>query len=122
MSNIAVIGAAGRMGKTLIEAIAATEGADLSAALEHPDSSLIGADAGELAGIGRNNIQVVASMHDVEDDFDVLIDFSIPAVKAANAAFCLEHGKKMVIGTKGFDDNNLQQVQMGSQNNAICMA
>ena len=122
MSNIAVIGAAGRMGKTLIEAIAATEGADLSAALEHPDSSLIGADAGELAGIGRNNIQVVASLHDVADDFDVLIDFSIPAVTAANAAFCLEHGKKMVIGTTGLDDNQLQQVQMASQANAICMA
>ena len=122
MSNIAVIGAAGRMGKALIEAIAATEGAHLSAALEHPDSSFIGADAGELAGIGRNNIQVVASLHDVADDFDVLIDFSIPAVTAANAAFCLEHGKKMVIGTTGLDDNQLQQVQMASQTNAICMA
>ena len=122
MSNIAVIGAAGRMGKALIEAIAATEGAHLSTALEHPDSSLIGADAGELAGIGRNNIQVVASLHDVADDFDVLIDFSIPAVTAANAAFCLEHGKKMVIGTTGLDDNQLQQVQMASQTNSICMA
>jgi 4-hydroxy-tetrahydrodipicolinate reductase len=122
MSNIAVIGAAGRMGKALIETITATEGAYLSAALEHPDSSLIGADAGELAGIGRNNIQVVASLHDVADDFDVLIDFSIPAVTAANAAFCLEHGKKMVIGTTGLDDNQLQQVQMASQANAICMA
>jgi len=75
-----------------------------------------------LAGIGRNNIQVVASLHDVADDFDVLIDFSIPAVTAANAAFCLEHGKKMVIGTTGLDDNQLQQVQMASQTNAICMA
>ena len=62
MSNIAVIGAAGRMGKALIETIAETEGALLSAALEHPDSSLVGADAGELAGIGRNNIQVAASL------------------------------------------------------------
>ena len=122
MTNIAVIGAAGRMGKALIEAIAATEGAHLSAAMEHPDSSLIGADAGELAGIGRNNIQVVASLHDVADDFDVLIDFSIPTVTAANAAFCLEHGKKMVIGTTGLDDNQLQQVQMASQANAICMS
>ena len=122
MSNIAVIGAAGRMGKSLIEAIAATEGAQLSAALEHPDSSLIGADAGELAGIGRNNIQVAASLHDVADDFDVLIDFSIPAVTAANAAFCAERGKKMVIGTTGLDSTQLQQVHVASQSNAICMA
>ena len=75
MSNIAVIGAAGRMGKALIETIAETQGARLSAALEQPDSSLVGADAGELAGIGRNNIQVAASLAEVADDFDVLIDF-----------------------------------------------
>ena len=122
MSNIAVIGAAGRMGKALIETIAETEGALLSAALEHPDSSLVGADAGELAGIGRNNIQVAASLIEVADDFDVLIDFSIPAVTAANAAFCAEHGKKMVIGTTGLNDEQLQQVMAASQSNAVCMA
>ena len=122
MSNIAVIGAAGRMGKALIETIAETEGALLSAALDHPDSSLVGADAGELAGIGRNNIQVAASLIEVADDFDVLIDFSIPAVTAANAAFCAEHGKKMVIGTTGLNDEQLQQVMVASQSNAVCMA
>ena len=122
MSNIAVIGAAGRMGKALIETIAETQGARLSAALEHPDSSLLGADSGELAGIGRNNIQVAASLAEVADDFDVLIDFSIPAVTAANAAFCAEHGKKMVIGTTGLNDEQLQQVLAASQSNAVCMA
>lgn len=122
MSNIAVIGAAGRMGKALIETIAETEGALLSAALEHPDSSMVGADAGELAGIGRKNIQVAASLIEVADDFDVLIDFSIPAVTAANAAFCAEHGKKMVIGTTGLNDEQLQQVMAASQSNAVCMA
>jgi len=122
MSNIAVIGAAGRMGKALIETIAETQGARLSAALEQPDSSLVGADAGELAGIGRNNIQVAASLAEVADHFDVLIDFSVPAVTAANAAFCAEHGKKMVIGTTGLNDEQLQQVMAASQSNAVCMA
>ena len=122
MSNIAVIGAAGGMGKALIETIAESQCARLSAALEQPDSSLVGADAGELAGIGRNNIQVAASLAEVADDFDVLIDFSIPAVTAANAAFCAEHGKKMVIGTTGLNDEQLQQVMAASQSNAVCMA
>lgn len=110
------------MGKALIETIAETQGARLSAALEQPDSSLVGADAGELAGIGRNNIQVAASLAEVADDFDVLIDFSVPAVTAANAAFCAEHGKKMVIGTTGLNDEQLQQVMAASQSNAVCMA
>jgi len=94
MTNIAVIGAGGRMGKALIETIAATDGVQLTGALENPQSSLIGVDAGELAGIGRNNISLVASLDEIADDFDVLIDFSIPAVTAANAAFCAAQGKK----------------------------
>jgi 4-hydroxy-tetrahydrodipicolinate reductase len=122
MSNIAVIGAGGRMGKALIETIALTEGAELTGALERPDSSLIGVDAGELAGVGRNNILVARSLADIADQFDVLIDFSIPAVTAANAAFCAEHGKKMVIGTTGLNDEQLQSVSLASHGNAVCMA
>lgn len=45
MQRIAVMGAAGRMGKTLIEAVSQAEGAKLSAAVDRADSSLIGADA-----------------------------------------------------------------------------
>ncbi len=121
MSNIAIIGAGGRMGKALIEVISMTEGVQLTAALERPDSSLIGVDAGELAGIGRNNVAVVGSL-DAADNFDVLIDFSIPQVTAANAKFCAEHGKKMVIGTTGLNDEQLQQVKDASRSNALCMA
>jgi 4-hydroxy-tetrahydrodipicolinate reductase len=121
MSNIAIIGAGGRMGKALIEVISVTDGVQLTAALERPDSSLIGVDAGELAGIGRNNVAVVASL-ETADTFDVLIDFSIPAVTAANAKFCAEHGKKMVIGTTGLNAEQLEQVQGASRSNALCMA
>jgi len=122
MTNIAVIGAGGRMGKALIETIAATDGVQLTGALENPQSSLIGVDAGELAGIGRNNISLVASLDEIADDFDVLIDFSIPAVTAANAAFCAAQGKKIVIGTTGLDEAQLQSVTKASQSNAVCMA
>lgn len=122
MNNIAVIGAGGRMGKALIETIAATDGSHLRGALERSDSSLIGIDSGELAGIGRNQIQVVSSLDEIAADFDVLIDFSIPEVTAANTAFCAEHGKKMVIGTTGLDEGQLAQVLKASNDIAICMA
>jgi 4-hydroxy-tetrahydrodipicolinate reductase len=78
MINIAVTGAGGRMGRALIEAVHVTEAVQLTAAIERSDSSLIGTDAGELAGIGRNGIQVSPSLADVVDQFDVLIDFSTP--------------------------------------------
>ena len=51
MTRIAVTGAAGRMGKTNIEAIGNAEGVQFTAAIVEPDSSLIGADAGEVAGL-----------------------------------------------------------------------
>jgi 4-hydroxy-tetrahydrodipicolinate reductase len=122
MIRIAVTGAAGRMGKTLIEAIAMADGAHLTAAIERPDSSLIGADAGELAGMGKNGISVVGSIDDVLDDFDVLIDFSSPISTLANAIACKDAGKKMVIGTTGFNDEQKTQLLAKQSGMALCMA
>lgn len=100
--RIAVTGAAGRMGKTLIEAVHAADGAILTAAIERPDSSLVGSDAGELAGIGRNGVIVTGDIHAVIHTFDVLIDFTAPVATLANLSACAAHGKKMIIGTTGF--------------------
>ncbi len=104
MRRIAVIGAAGRMGKTLIEAISLVEGVVLAAAIERPQSSLIGSDAGELAGIGRNSVVVQDSLRNVLGEFDVLIDFTHPSTTLINLELCREAGKAMVIGTTGFTD------------------
>ena len=122
MVRIAVTGAAGRMGKTLIEAIHNAEGAQLTAALERPDSSLIGADAGELAGIGRNGITVSGRLEEVLHDFDVLIDFSVPAATLANAASCAAAGKKIVIGTTGFTAEQEQELLGNGSRTAVCKA
>ena len=84
MVRVGVNGAAGRMGRSLIDAIADNPSTRLSAAIERPDSSLIGADAGELAGLGPNGVPVVASLGGVIDAFDVLIDFSLTAVITAS--------------------------------------
>lgn len=108
MQRIAVMGAAGRMGKTLIEAVRQTEGAQLSAAIDRPDSSLIGADAGELAGIGRIGVALVGELSAVTGDFDVLIDFTHPSVTLKNLEVCRQAGKAMVIGTTGFSPEEKQ--------------
>lgn len=110
-TKIAVTGAAGRMGKMLIEAIEASKDAELSAAIEHPESSLIGADAGELAGIGKKGIIIVNDIAQVKDQFDVLIDFTAPKATINNARFCAEHGKGIVIGTTGFTQEELRELE-----------
>lgn len=110
-TNIAVTGAAGRMGKMLIEAIAASSDAVLSAAIERPGSSLIGADAGELAGVGKSGVVVVDDIAKVVDQFDVLIDFTAPQATLANTRFCADNGKGIVIGTTGFSAEELQELE-----------
>lgn len=122
MTRIAVNGAAGRMGKTLIEAVAQNPETTLTAAIERPDSTLLGADAGELAGIGRNGVEVVASLAQVIDAFDVLIDFSTPAASAANARLCADAGRALVIGTTGFDAAQLAAVHDAARRVPVCMS
>ena len=105
MTRIAITGAAGRMGRSLIEACHATDGLTVAAALEHPESNLLGSDAGELVGIGALGVAVGADIRAVIDDFDVLIDFTRPAATLENLAACRAAGKRMVIGTTGFSED-----------------
>lgn len=110
MTRIAVCGAGGRMGRALIAAVHAADGATLTAAVERPESSLIGTDAGELAGIGRLGVALAGSLAEVIDQFDVVIDFTAPAATVAHLALCQVHGKAIVIGTTGLNEEQKQQV------------
>jgi len=77
--RVVIAGAGGRMGRTLIHAVAATKGATLAGAVDAPDSAVIGRDAGELAGLGRNGVVVAGDAAPLLRSADVLIEFTIPA-------------------------------------------
>ncbi len=120
--RVAVVGAAGRMGKNLIEAVGMTKGLELTAATEHPDSSLIGADAGEVAGVGKLGVTIAADLAAVVSDFDVVIDFTGLAPTLNHLSICREHGKKIVIGTTGFDDAQKAQIADASKDIGVVFA
>jgi 4-hydroxy-tetrahydrodipicolinate reductase len=120
--RVAVVGAAGRMGKNLIEAVGMTKGLELTAATEHPDSSLIGADAGEVAGVGKLGVIIAADLAAVVNDFDVVIDFTGLAPTLNHLSICREHGKKIVIGTTGFDDAQKAQIADASKEIGVVFA
>lgn len=122
VTNIAVTGAAGRMGKALIEACNLADGAVLTAAIERPDSSVVGADAGEIAALGANGITIVNDVHKVLSDFDVLIDFTAPESTMRNIAACRGTGKKLVIGTTGLTDADKAQIVDAASEIAIVFA
>jgi len=107
------------MGRTLIQAVVATEGATLTAAIERPESSLIGSDVGELVGVGAVGVRLVGSLAEVIDQFDVAIDFTVPTATAANIELCRQHGKRLVIGTTGLSDTQRNELALATQDIAI---
>ena len=110
MIRVAVVGAGGRMGKTLIQALAGAEGLALKAATEQPDSTLVGVDAGEVAGVGKLGVAISHSLTKVIDDFDVVIDFTGPTATMVHLDVCRQHGKAMVIGTTGLSEAQKQTI------------
>ncbi|KAF0193307.1 MAG: dihydrodipicolinate reductase [Gammaproteobacteria bacterium] len=122
LMRVAISGAAGRMGKSLIEAVNHTAGARLAAAVERAGGVAIGADAGELAGIGRCGVVVSDTLASAADGYDVLIEFTRPDATLANLELCRRAGKRMVIGTTGFSDAQVAQIRQAADDIAIVMA
>jgi 4-hydroxy-tetrahydrodipicolinate reductase len=99
--RIVIAGAGGRMGRTLINAVAATKGLTLAGAVDAPGSAIIGRDAGELAGLGPNGIKVTSDVAPLLRQADGLIEFTIPAATLVFAEQTAAAGIVHVIGTTG---------------------
>jgi 4-hydroxy-tetrahydrodipicolinate reductase len=119
--RLAVAGAGGRMGRALIEAGAGTPGIKVVAALDIPGSACIGRDAGEFAA-GASGVTIGSDIAAAVAASDILVDFTRPAGTAAHLAACRAAGKKLVIGTTGFDDAQLAAIRAASRDIAIVLA
>lgn len=120
--KIGIVGAGGRMGRNLIQAVAQMDGVILGAAFERAGSSLIGADAGEVAGIGHLGVKINADLTACVADFDVLIDFTRPEGTLEHIKVCVAHQKKMIIGTTGFDEQGKQAIKTAAEQIGIVFA
>ena len=122
MLNIAVTGAAGRMGSYLIKAVTEAEGIMLTAAIEHPDHPMIGQDAGLIAGCGALEVLISDQLEKALANADILIDFTFPDISLSNAVVCAKLDKMMVIGSTGFTPEQRQQLDNISTNIAVVLA
>jgi 4-hydroxy-tetrahydrodipicolinate reductase len=104
--RLIVAGAGGRMGRTLIKAIAETQGLALAGAVDAPGSTVIGRDSGEFAGLGGNGIAVATDAAPLLANADGLIDFTIPAATVAFAELTARLGQVHIIGTTGLSGEN----------------
>ena len=99
--RLVVAGAGGRMGRTLVKAIADNKDFALAGALEDARSPLVGADAGALAGLGDNGIKLGTDAAALLAQANGIIDFTAPAATVAFAALAAEQRKVHIIGTTG---------------------
>jgi 4-hydroxy-tetrahydrodipicolinate reductase len=111
MIKIGIVGAAGRMGKMLIEEVSVTDGAALAAAAERPGHDAVGQDAGIFAGLKANGVKIGAAPEAVFNASDVVIDFTVPKATAAHAALAAASKTALVIGTTGIEGAEAQAIR-----------
>ena len=119
--DVAVAGASGRMGRTLIEAILAADDVRLTGAFDIAGSPAIGRDAGEFLG-RSSGIEVCTSAAQALSQSQYLIDFTRPEATLQHVALAREHGVKMVIGTTGLSDAGKQAIRRSAEQIAIVFA
>lgn len=125
--RIGVTALTGRMGRSIVKALMAEDSPAkdqvtpiLSAAYTRAPSSLIGADAGEVAGTARANVMLSEALD--ESQFDVLIDFSSVDASLHCLEYCVKHNKPLLIGTTGFDAEQQQKIRQAGQHIPVLLA
>lgn len=107
--GVAVSGAAGRMGRAAVRAVAREPDMRLVAALGRERS--IGLDAGEAAGAGRLGVLITAALPEIlAAGPDVLVEFAPGRVAADHARAALEAGVRPVVGSTGIPDDEVEQI------------
>jgi 4-hydroxy-tetrahydrodipicolinate reductase len=121
-TRIAITGAAGRMGRTLVGACQDFEGVRVTGAIEAPGNAFLGQDAGMIAGVGDIGIAVGDSLQAIGTDFDVLIDFTLAEASTENIHICRAAGKCAVVGTTGFSAAQRARVEKDAEHIALVLA
>ncbi|HEX8324944.1 MAG TPA: 4-hydroxy-tetrahydrodipicolinate reductase [Tepidisphaeraceae bacterium] len=119
MTNIAITGAAGRMGQRLIAVARQSDDLKIVAAIERGGSEFLGRDAGEVSGIGPIGLRI---SEELEQKPDVLIDFTVPAGMKHWLKACRDRGIGMVIGTTGLTPDDHEAIDVAAEKIAVLQA
>ncbi len=122
MTRIAVVGANGRMGLNLIKAAVSNDKTKLCVAIARVGNDAVNKDAGVLAGVGSIGCFVSDDLSAKLDDFDVLIDFTRPDISMKYIEICRQAGKKVVIGTTGYNELQKAEIAKAAQDISIVLA
>jgi 4-hydroxy-tetrahydrodipicolinate reductase len=117
--RLVVVGAAGRMGRMLVQAIAGTDGCRLTGAIERQDSVALGQDAGLLAGTGKSGVMITDDPLPVFAQADGVLDFSTPEASVANAELAAQARIVHVVGTTGLSEADFKKLEAAARHARI---
>ena len=123
MLKVAIVGAAGRMGRTLVEAVSQNSNAMcVSVATVLAEDPALGVDVGLLAIGAAIGVTTVSELAPGQSDFDVLIDFTSPEATMGHLAHCQANNKAMVIGTTGLSAAQEEAIRAAAEDIPIMYA
>lgn len=122
--NVVVLGAAGRMGKTLVRCLIEERvpSLELGGAVDLWDASELGQDSGLMSGTSESGVPLGSDLNDVGPRADVIVDFSSPKCTAGNAERIAEWGSAWVIGTTGLNSEEMAAVEAAAKKVPVVMA
>ncbi|WP_435214531.1 4-hydroxy-tetrahydrodipicolinate reductase [Luminiphilus sp. nBUS_16] len=122
-TKVAIAGASGRMGRMLLEAVAAgDQDLVLGAAIVRPNSALCGVDTGVFLGGPPSGVLFSGDANAAIAGVDVVVDFTPPDAALVNAEYCASTGRPLVSGTTGFSTQDAQRFREATQNIPLCQA
>lgn len=113
--RLVVVGAAGRMGRMLVRAIAEHPGCRLVGAVGRPNSVALGEDPGRLAGVGRACLEITSDLEAACKDADGILDFTAPHTTLRFAELAAARGLVHIIGTTGFSAEDFAALRIASE-------
>lgn len=122
MINAVVVGAAGRMGRMIVNAIQNVDGITCIGAIETSGHPAQGQDVGVLAGVGELGVTMEDNLESIIEKGDVVIDFTTAEASLKNMEIAAQHRKPMVVGSTGFSPEQLEQVRKRTSEFPCCLA
>lgn len=120
--TLGICGASGRMGRTLVEAIAGYDGVQVAGAVTRPGHPILGTDVGLLVGLAASGVLVTEDLAAGLNELDAVIEFTLPRATLEHVEMCRAAGCRMVIGTTGFSSEERDVIERAAVEIPIVLA
>jgi 4-hydroxy-tetrahydrodipicolinate reductase len=120
--KLIVSGCLGRMGRSISKIAFSDPELEFIAGIESADSRHLGSDLGSIILGEERNVPITSKLKDYIASTDLIIDFSSPQATLSNLKIASDYNKSVVIGTTGFSQKDLKEIDSISKDIAILIS